>query len=75
LVIVIYDILYIKFINLLIIVINHSYWTLLVRDTSPTSVAMCSLFRLGEVYVANYVLWWCKGRGRVTLVTWQSLCL
>lgn len=33
-----------------------SHWTLLVRDMSPTSVAMCFLFRLGEVYVANYIL-------------------
>jgi len=33
-----------------------SHWTLLVRDMSPTSVAMCFLFRLGEVYVANCIL-------------------
>jgi len=44
-------------INLFVIrLILGSHWTLLVRDMSPTSVAMCFLFRLVEVYVANYVL-------------------
>jgi len=44
--------------NLLFVIplILGSHWTLLVRDMSTTSVAVCSLFRLGEVYVANYVL-------------------
>lgn len=44
--------------NLLFVIplILGSHWTFLVRDMSPPSVAMCSLFRLGEVYVANYIL-------------------
>lgn len=44
--------------NLLFVIplILGFHWTLFVRDMSPTSVAMCSLFRLGEVYVANYIL-------------------
>jgi len=44
--------------NLLFVLplILGSYWTLHVRDMSPTSAAMCSLFGLGEVYVANCIL-------------------
>jgi hypothetical protein len=40
-------------INMIFVIplILGSYWMLLVRD-----VAMCSLFRLGKVYVANYIL-------------------
>lgn len=51
-------------INLLFVIpliIGH-HWTLLVTEMSPISAAMCSLFRLGQVYVANDILWWCKGR-------------
>ena len=45
-------------INLLFVIpliIGH-LWTLLVTEMSPISAAMCSLFRLGQVYVANDIL-------------------
>jgi hypothetical protein len=62
LVFVISDLLYNKF--AVIHLILNSHLTLLIRDISPTSASMYSLFKLGELHVAKCRLFAFREVGR-----------